>query len=341
MADFHLRGELLMAILPKTALPTLLAGAFITLACVQQPGESLKPAGAQELATSKEQPGETQVSKKEKPFWDNAQAFVDAYARRDAEAIGALFSEDAVFLDEFGQRIEGRKAIVEMARAAFAADPDLAIHAMYLENVRFTSPTVAVEEGIVVTSDSASGPQFPSRYVAVHVRTGDGKWRINTFKDFPREEGERLKNLAQLAWLVGDWVHESLDARVHSKCAWSEDGNYLIERFTASTSGGGQLAGEQRIGWDAANRQLRSWTFDSEGGFFQRTWSRQGEQWIAKTTGVTGDGQPVSATAVYAMPNRETIVWRYRDLKVGGADAEDIQPVVMTRRPPQPKEETK
>ena len=72
----------------------------------------MPPTHAQEKAAS-------QIPPEEKPFWDSAQAFVDAYAQRDAAALGKLFTEDAEFYDEFGERTEGRTALV--APTVFAA----------------------------------------------------------------------------------------------------------------------------------------------------------------------------------------------------------------------------
>lgn len=268
------------------------------------------------------------------PFRQSSQAFIDAYSSTDAEAIGRLFTENAVYFDEFGRRITGRAAIIEMARMAFISNPDLTVHAIHLENVRHPTANVAIEEGLVISSDTSNGPRFPSRYIATHIKDKDANWKINTFTEFPREESERQRQLSRLAWLVGDWVYEEPDARVRSVCEWSGDGNYLIERFTVATREGAQLTGEQRITWDAANKQLRSWTFDSEGGVFQRTWERKGNRWVAFTTGVTGDGESASATVIYQKPDRNTIIFEYIDLIIADVHQSSIRPVTMVRTPP-------
>ena len=70
-----------------------------------------KPVAAAE--TPKNPPA---IPAEERPFWDSAQQFLDAYARRDAAAIGGLFTEDAEFVDEFGERTQGRAAIQSCAR---------------------------------------------------------------------------------------------------------------------------------------------------------------------------------------------------------------------------------
>ena len=97
------------------------------------------------------------------------------------------------------------------------------------------------------------------------------------------------------------------------------------------------MDGVQRIGWDPLRRQLRSWTFDSTGGFSEGFWSRNGDQWIVTSTGVTSDGESASGTAVYHIIDAERVTWEYRNLVVGNELREGVAPVPMVRRPPSPQ----
>ena len=74
----------------------------------------------------------------------------------------------------------------------------------------------------------------------------------------------------------GDWINESADAIVNTSCKWSDDGNFLIRAFTMKTQGQPVLSGTQRIGWDAVKHQFKMWVFDSEGGFGDGYWTRDG-----------------------------------------------------------------
>ena len=53
------------------------------------------------------------------------------------------------------------------------------------------------------------------------------------------------------------------------------------------------------LGWDPVSGKLRAWIFDSEGGYGEGTWHRDGDSWVLKTTGVTADGQTASGTSIY------------------------------------------
>ncbi|MEX2186471.1 MAG: nuclear transport factor 2 family protein [Pirellulales bacterium] len=280
-----------------------------------------------------------EIPVEEKPFWDSAQAFVDAYAKRDAAAIGDMFTEDAEFRDEFGVRTVGRAAIVAMFTEVFAAAGDASIEAIDIDRIRRVTDVVALEEGNVVATDTADGPRYRSRYVALHVKGDDGRWRINTLKDFPREGGPRREQLAQLSWLLGEWVNQDDDSVVHTECRWSDDGNYLLRSFTVQSFDGRELNGVQRIGWDPAIEKLRSWTFDSGGGFFDGLWTRRDNQWYVATSGVNAEGKKVTGMAVYTAVDAEMITWRHENLIVGDEVRDNSPVVTMVRRPPEPKVE--
>lgn len=276
------------------------------------------------------------IPAEEKPFWDSAQAFVDAYAARDAKAIGQMFTEDAEFLDEFGELTQGREAIEALFDLVFVNHPEALVEEIQIHRVRFLSDTIAIEEGTVVSSASPDVPTHRSRYVAIHTKGEDGKWLINTLKDFPRQPADRQEQLSQLAWMVGDWVNEDDESVVHTTCDWSPDGNYLMRHFTMQLHDGGELSGVQRIGWDPALKKLRSWTFDSQGGFFQGLWTQNGSQWLLNLHGVTSDGESVTGTSVYTVIDAEMVTWNFDNLIVGGEIRGNTEPITMVKRPPAP-----
>lgn len=277
-----------------------------------------------------------QIPENEKPFWENAQAFVDAYARRDAESIRKLFTPEAEFYDEFGELTVGRDAIVAMFKDVFETSPEAMLEEIKLERVRFITADVAMEEGVSFSTDFSGGPRYSSRYVAIYVKGDDGIWRINTLKDFPRENAGHRDELHQLSWLIGAWVSEDEGSVVRTNCRLSEDGNYLLREFDIQIEGRRAMNGVQRIGWDPIRKQPRSWVFDSRGGFLEGFWSRNGDQWIVTSSGVTADGETATGTAVYTIIDEEMLTWEYRHLVVGNELREDVEPVVMVRRPPEP-----
>ena len=276
------------------------------------------------------------VAEEHKPFLASAQAFVDAYAKRDAAAIGGMFTTDAEFLDEFGQRTQGREAIIALFDNVFQTSQEASIDEIAIERIRKITDRVVMEEGVVFTLESSKDVRTQSRYVALHTLEKDGKWRINSLKNLPSASGSRQEQLMQLAWLVGDWVNEDSESVVHTTCNWSEDGNYLLRRFTIRTRDGKEMNGVQRIGWDPARKKLRSWTFDSQGGFFNGLWTKHDTQWLTNSAGVTASGDTVTSTSLYTMHDPEMVTWQYRSLIVAGDVRENMEPVTMVKRPPIP-----
>jgi len=275
------------------------------------------------------------IPEREQPFWDAAQKFLDAYVARDAAAIGEQFTEDAEIFDEFGEITHGRDAVVTMYQQVFEEYPDASIAEINLHKVRHITDSVAIEEGRVVSRPGGGAAATTSRYVAIHVKE-DGVWRIDMLKNFAQQGLSRNEQLQRVDWLVGEWVSEDEESIVHTECRYSEDGNYLLRRFTVRISGEDVMNGVQRIGWDPLQKQIRSWTFDSEGGFVEGTWRQAGNQWIVVSSGTNSEGQSAAGTAIYTIIDPEMITWQYRSLVVGNELREDLEPIVLTRRPPAP-----
>jgi hypothetical protein len=71
--------------------------------------------------------------------------------------------------------------------------------------------------------------------------------------------------------LAGTWQDKSGDQTVQSKINWAGDKNFLVRTINVK---GDQSAtdGWEIIGWDPVRQQIRSWIFDSNGGFGESTW---------------------------------------------------------------------
>ena len=61
-------------------------------------------------------------------------------------------------------------------------------------------------------------------------------------------------------------------------------------------------SGTQMFGKDNADGGIRSWVFQSDGGFGDGLWTRDGKKWTVDFAGVTAEGKKLSATVVYMTP---------------------------------------
>jgi hypothetical protein len=50
--------------------------------------------------------------------------------------------------------------------------------------------------------------------------------------------------------------------------------------FKVKGSDQSETDGWEIIGWDPDRQQIRSWIFDSNGGFGESTWANDGEHWL-------------------------------------------------------------
>ncbi|MGE3315683.1 MAG: SgcJ/EcaC family oxidoreductase [Planctomycetaceae bacterium] len=276
----------------------------------------------------------------EQEIRQTAQAFAKAYNAGDAKAIADEFLHDGEYIDEFKNVFKGRDAIEKEMAAFFESSPGNQI-SIAVEGVRFVGSNMAIEEGVTTLdpADVNEGPAVDSRYVAVHLKQ-NGKWQIAVARDLESEVPTPHEHLRQIEWLIGEWVDESDEATVRTSTRWSEDGNYILSEFHVEASGVRTMDGSQRIGWDPVAKQIRSWVFDSEGGFAEGAWTKVGDEWLVKANGVRPDGTVASATNVYSPLDGKTIRWSTTQRVIEGELQPDVS-VVMVHQPPKAVSESK
>lgn len=265
-------------------------------------------------------------------------AFVNAFNERDLNLISAFFTEDAEYCDIEGNVYEGRKEIEDVFKSTFEEFPDAKIR-MQIDRIRRIGPGVAIEDGKTIIEPSGEKERTETRYSAVHVKHGD-QWLVASVRErsSAKTESHRVQ-LQQLNWLNGNWVDESDGAVVIFSCSPVDEGNYLLRKFSIHIAGEPALTGEQRIGWDPLNRKLRTWIFDSQGGYAEGFWFHNDDRWILKTHGITGTGETASATTIYQPIDENTMTWQAIDHEVGGVPLPDSEPITIVRRSPVPENE--
>ncbi len=287
---------------------------------------------ASQVAPSAETAGR---SEDEKAIRAAVNSFTEAFRKGDAKAIAALFTEDGEAVDAEGGTIQGRSAIAEHYAARLATGPGDKFEAT-VESIKFLAPGVARETGS--TQHTPSGGETPTsrRYAAIHVKQG-GNWLLASVRELLDKELSHHERLKELEWLIGDWVEESADAVVTTSIAWADGENFLLRSFDVRVKGKPALTGTQRIGWDPLTKQIKSWVFDSRGGYGEGLWMRSGNQWVIKATGVRPDGRTATATQVLTFVDKDTIRWKSIDRTLGEEIVQEIDEIAMVRKPPQPR----
>lgn len=264
----------------------------------------------------------------------NIDQFVKAYNAGDAKGVAALFTPDGQVENKEGDVTEGRDGIEKVFADIFADFPKKKIE-VSVESIRFIGNDIAVETGSTKETPAPNEPPENDRYTVVHVKR-DGKWQMVLARDTEGPLPTAHEQLEPLGWLVGEWIDDGGSNVTKSSCRWSDDGNFLLQQFRLQINGRNMMNVSQRIGWDPLGKRIHSWVFDSEGGYGESDWTRDGNTWIIKATGVRPDGTTASATNVLTPTGPDGYVWKSTERIV----ADDRQPdteVKVVRKPPQPE----
>jgi uncharacterized protein (TIGR02246 family) len=268
-----------------------------------------------------------------------AEEFKQAFDTGDAKAVAALYTDDAEIIDEFEEKIQGRPSIQEFYSAIFAERKGVTIE-IALESLRFLGPDAAHETGQTRVKPAGGEPATVRDYTVLYVKQG-GRWLYSSVREEYPDKLAHHERLKELEWMIGEWIDENSNSLIHLTCRWSEDKNYLLRDFVIHIQGKPALNVNQRIGWDPLTKQIKSWVFDSDGGYADALWARDGNKWIIKSTGVLPHGQTVTATNVLTRSGPNTARWASTERIVAGQIIPDPGESVMVRKPPLPQSQPK
>jgi uncharacterized protein (TIGR02246 family) len=263
------------------------------------------------------------------------EAFVHAFNAGDARSVAGLYTDDAELIDEFGERLHGRPTIQDFYSALFNERKGATIE-IFPVSLRFLGPDVAKEEGQTRVVPTGGEAVSYRDYTVLYVKQG-GRWLHSSVREEHAGGLAHHDRLTELEWMIGEWLDESSDSMIHARCRWSDDQNFLLRDFVIHVQGKPVMNVTQRIGWDPLARQIKSWVFDSAGGYGDALWTRNGHQWVIKSTGVLPDGRIATATNILTRTGANTARWASTERTVGGHVAADHHESVMVRRPPQPQ----
>lgn len=266
-----------------------------------------------------------------------ADLYTTAFNDGDVDTILELYEPNARLVSDTGEITEGRDEIAELYANTLAETPGLKVE-LTVDSIEKIAEGVVVEDGTSSLIPPDGGPAEVSRYTVVHVRK-DGRWFMASVRDFPADDPTPEECLKPLEWMVGEWVNEDSDNVIFTTCRWSDDKNFLLREYTLQREGKPTLSGTQRIAWDPAAKQIRSWVFDSFGGFGEEFWSHDQERWVIKATKTMANGQRVTGTHILSPEGKDRWLWQTVDRTIGEDASDEIKETVLVRRPPKPAAE--
>jgi uncharacterized protein (TIGR02246 family) len=259
---------------------------------------------------------------------DLIQKYVEAYNRGDAKAVANLFADNIDYIDSDGVEREGRDAIEQLLADDFQANPGAKLD-IRIDEVSRLTPDVLVDRG-VATVTPATGAADATHYVAIHVRKGD-RWEIAQLTETASPPPTASSELRALEWLVGTWQDQGGDQSVQTTIRWAGDNNFLTRTFKAKGADQDEVDGWEIIGWDPDREQIRSWIFDSGGGFGESEWTYDGEHWLIKASNVLPDGSHSTAENVLTKIDDQKFTWESQNRTLDGELEPSLDKVEVRR----------
>jgi uncharacterized protein (TIGR02246 family) len=244
-----------------------------------------------------------------------------------------MWSPEAVYLDPVsGETAIGREAIEKMFGETFKDLKDAKLE-ITIGSIQFVSPNVAIETGSARVVRPNETPE-ETDYRAVNVKR-DGKWLLDriTEEERPEPPPSNYEHLKELEWMIGSWIDKDDAVTVQTDCEWTKNRNFITRSFAAAVRDQVNLAGMQIIGWDPAAQQIRSWVFDSDGGFSEGKWKRKGDRWLIQQTATQPDGRKSSAVNIITRLDDNSCTWQSINRVLDGEPLPNVAEVLLVRKP--------
>jgi uncharacterized protein (TIGR02246 family) len=301
----------------------------------EQRAETKSPGSPARSQSSRYPPAPASASQREHAedeiiILKQAESFVDAFHKGDARALAAHWALDGDYITQTGTHLKGRAAIEKAFEGLFAENKGLKLR-IDIGMLRFVTPDVAVEDGTTSVIPPDGAPPSRATYRLVHTRR-DGQWHVSSVREAPFTPPNNREHLAGLDWLVGSWAENNDKGEVaRVTFSWADNQNFLVSEFATTVKQIALAGGTQRIGWDPEAKQIRSWTFESNGGFGEGRWSRDGNTWTIKTEATLPDGKRLAVTNVMTRVDADTMTFQSHNRTLDGRLLPEVPMITLKR----------
>lgn len=255
--------------------------------------------------------------------------YQQAFKEHNSEKLASLWTEDAIYVNlSTHDTVQGRKEIEDFFKDEFENDGDVTLQ-VTVDERSFTDQNKAREKGHVITT--VKGESLTSTFAAEFVKQ-DGKWLIQRVFEVndtaPPTHYEQLKNLD---WMIGQWSTKTENFSFSSASAWDTNKNFISSKTVVSFLGEPEFDVQQIIAWDPFQKKIRSWIFDTDGGFGEGTWINKGDVWYVSLVFTLPDGRKATSTQIYKKIDNNNFTFASEDRDIDGKMLPNIQPIEITR----------
>lgn len=258
------------------------------------------------------------------------QSYQEAYNQQDATKLIAQWASDATYINPVtGESAEGREAIEKLFKEKFAQGKKRRLE-ITINSIAFPNADEAIENGVMKVTVDDQPPQQMA-YQAGYVRE-NGKWLVKAISEIelqgPSSNFEQLKDLA---WLEGKWEDSDDNVDILFDNQWDKYKNFIIQQFKMKIYGQDDIEGKQIIAWDSVKDVVRSWVFDSDGGFGEGTWEKVDKSWYATMRFTLNDGRVASSINIYTPIDDHSYTFASVEREVDGEILPDMNPVTVEK----------
>lgn len=266
----------------------------------------------------------------EKAIRNIVQSYQEAYNQQDATKLTAQWASDATYINPVtGESAEGRDAIEKLFKEKFTEGKKRHLE-ITIKNIEFPTENEAVENGVMKVT-IADQPAQQVAYEANYVKE-NGKWLIKSIGEIELQEPiSNFEQLKDLAWMVGQWEDSDENVDIVFNNKWDEHKNFITQHFKMKVYDQDDIEGKQIIAWDPVKNTVRSWIFDSDGGFGEGTWEKENKSWYATMRFTLGDGRLASSTNIYTPVDDKSYTFASVAREVDGEILPDLDPVTVEK----------
>lgn len=144
------------------------------------------------------------------------------------------------------------------------------------------------------------------------------------------EDAATERPLDTLDWLIGSWADDAANPNIEFSCQFTKNDAFIVRSFKTGHNVD-PMSGMQVLAWDNANAALRSWTFDSDGGFGEDTWTQAGNRYTIRTKYTLPDGGLASSLNVMTYVDQDTFTWKSVNREIDGVFQPDVDEITLVR----------
>lgn len=276
--------------------------------------------------------GQNAPSNNEQEIRQFFQEYVDTFNQHNFKELAQFWADDATYTNPMTQAsIQGRDAIANEMKNWFE---DAQVDNLKARVVRvfMTNDNQATARGVFHLSFKDAKPAVTNIFQAELEKNGDN-WQFKKIQQVRQDPSvSHEKELEKLSWLIGEWESKDSDVALNIETKWDIFKNFLVQNITVNIFDLKALEARQIIAWDPVSKEIKSWMFDSDGGFGTGKWYQKEDSWFVDSAYTLPDGRKASAINIYTPSDKNSFEWESEGRDINGEILPNIEPITVERK---------